>query len=96
MKTLRKSTRPPWRVTVAASAGALALVACGGGSGGGSGSAAAPGASAVTSVPAAASTSVTALVTWASTLPQSDVTQPLATASFSPPESDTMDALPIL
>ena len=62
---------------------AFGVAACGGG---GSGTQV-PAATA--SVPAAISTSVAALVTWASELPQSDTAEPLSTASFTPPVSDT-------
>lgn len=88
-----KTTRALRRATLGACACALALAACGGGGGS---AAPAAGASTAQSVPAAASTSVAALVGWASQLPQSDVAQPLATTSFTPPVSDTTQPMPIL
>jgi len=94
MKNSRKSTRTIRRAALGASVCALALAACGGGGGGNA--ATAPGASATQSVPASVSSSVVALVDWASQLPPSDVTPPLATTSFTPPVSDTIQPIPIL
>jgi len=76
----------------------LGLAACGGGGGAGGSSAGMPSTSpqASDSVPAAASSSVTALVTWASQLPQSEVAQPLSTASFTPPVSETTEPMPLM
>ena len=70
---------------------AHALAACGGG--GGPSQSAAPESSA--SVPAAASSSVAALIAWASNLPPSEIAQPLATASFTPPVDDSAAPLPV-
>ena len=93
MKSLTKSQGALRRASLGAAASVLALAGCGGGSGGGM---PAPGAGAANSVPAAASTSVAALVGWASQLPQSEVAVPLGTATFTPPVSDTTEPMPIL
>lgn len=69
-----------------------ALAACGGGGSGTMGSQTPP---ALDAVPASASTSVQALVSWASQLPPSDLTQPLSTASFTPPVDDTAQPMPV-
>jgi hypothetical protein len=73
---------------------AVGLAACGGGGGGNGNTPTAP--QTLDSVPAAASSSVAALVTWASQLPQSDVTQPLSTAGFTPPIDDTAEPMPLM
>jgi len=66
---------------------AAVLVACGGGD------SAAPAAAMPTqpssaSVPPQASTSVSALIAWASQLPKEEATEPLSTDAFQPPVDD--------
>jgi hypothetical protein len=77
--------RPLGAVVVAGTV-ALALLACGGGN-----SASAPASPVTTatgSVPSQVSESVAALISWASTLPRSDTTEPLNTDAFHPPVDD--------
>jgi hypothetical protein len=89
-----KSTRQILRRTLVAALAGLGVSACGGG-GSGTQAAAAP-SSALDSVPPAASTSVGALIAWASHLPRSDVAEPLSTSTFTPPVDDTAEPTPIM
>jgi len=79
------------RALLVAAAAAL-LAACGGGSGSAS---SAPAGATSDAVPAAASRSVADLISWASTLPQSDNSAPLSTDQASLPVDDTAQATPI-
>ena len=78
-----KSTGQSFRRAIGLALCTSAVAACGGGGGGG------PSSAATSGVPAAVSSSVAALVAWASQLPQSDSAEPLSTTSFTPPVSDT-------
>jgi hypothetical protein len=77
-----------------AAAAALAVAGCGGGSGSASTTTDATSSSSG-SLPPAASQSVAALVGWASSLPPSDVSQPLATDGATLPVDDAAQPLPI-
>lgn len=91
-----KSSKQVLGKAFVAVAAAIVVSACGGGGGGGGSTPSTTASPAADSVPPVASASVAGLIGWASHLPQSDVTEPLSTATFKPPVDDTAEPTPII